>query len=239
MTKTEYIRQMYSILVPMCQKYGYHNVAAGMIAQSIQEGWNSGLAKKYFNYWGMKGESKDYKGPKVAMNNKAKTDPAVYRVYYSMEQGCEGYFEFLKYSRYRSLKNCTTDIDYLNKIGPCGWNGNYKYGERCASHLKEVYAALNQQPQTEQPTCHWQAGKTYVTQQDLYIRDNPNGNKIPFDKLTDNAKENGKSDQSGYGILKKGTTVTCKAVVPTQTCIWIQIPSGWVCAANSKAIYIL
>ena len=53
MTKTEYIQKMYSILVPMCAKYGYHNVACAMIAQSIQEGWNSGLATKYHNYWGM------------------------------------------------------------------------------------------------------------------------------------------------------------------------------------------
>ena len=67
MTKTEYIKKMYTILSAMCVQKGYYNVAAGMIAQSIQEGWNSELARKYFNYWGMKGESKDWKGPKVAM----------------------------------------------------------------------------------------------------------------------------------------------------------------------------
>ena len=132
MTKTEYIKKMYSILSPMCAKYGYHNVAAGMIAQSIQEGWNSGLATKYYNYWGMKA-SRGYKGKTVAMNNKAGNDPAVYRVYTSMENGCEGYFAFLSYSRYKPLKSCTTDVEYLTKIGPCGWNDNSEYGKHYKS----------------------------------------------------------------------------------------------------------
>ena len=69
MTKAEYIKSMYSILAPMCKEKGYGNVACGMIAQSIQEGWNSGLATKYFNFWGMKA-GKSYKGKTVNMNNK-------------------------------------------------------------------------------------------------------------------------------------------------------------------------
>ena len=142
MNKTEYIRKMYSILAPMCQNYGYYNVACGMIAQSIQEGWNSGLATKYHNYWGMKA-GKSYKGKTVAMNNKAGNDPAVYRVYSSMEDGCRGYFDFLSYPRYQPLKLCKTDTEYLNKIGGCGWNSNPGYGSRCISHLKEVYEALD------------------------------------------------------------------------------------------------
>lgn len=235
MTKTEYIKKMYSILAPMCIQKGYHNVAAGMIAQSIQEGWNSGLATKYFNYWGMKAE-KNYLGKTVAMNNKVKNDPAVYRVFTSMANGCEGYFVFLSYARYQPLKNCTTDSDFLDKIGPCGWNSNPGYGTRCKSHLKEVYEALGSAG--EQPL-QWNVGTTYTTQQDLYVRDNPNGNKVKFDKLSDNAKANAKRDILGYGILKKGTRVTCQGFKMTDKCTWLKIPSGWVCAQNSKHIYIL
>lgn len=236
MTKTEYIKKMYAILVPMCTKYGYHNVAAGMIAQSIQEGWNSELARKYFNYWGMKGESKDWKGPKVAMNNKAKTDPAVYRVYYSMEQGCEGYFQFLQYPRYKSLKNCATDIDYLNKIGPCGWNGNKGYGDRCIKHLSDVYAALGQATPTLQ---QWQVGKTYTTQQDLNVRQEPNGDTVPFNKLTADGQKHAFISPSGSSVLRRGTRVTVKAIQSTGSATWVQIPSGWICAKNSKNIFLL
>ena len=111
MDKINYIKSMYSILVPLCEKYGYYNVASGMIAQSIQEGWNSLLATKYFNYWGMKA-SKDYKGNTIFMDNKQKTDPATYRVFTSMLDGCEGYFTFLKYPRYKSLKQCIAFLLY-------------------------------------------------------------------------------------------------------------------------------
>ena len=237
MTKAEYIIKMYSILVPMCAKYGYSNVAAGMIAQSIQEGWNSGLATKYFNYWGMKA-GKSYKGKTVAMNNKAKNDPAVYRVYTSMANGCEGYFDFLEYSRYQPLKKCTTDSEYLDKIGPCGWNSNPGYGSRCKSHLNEVYDALKG-ADIGQTTFQYKVGTTYTTQQDLYVRDAPDGNKVKYDSLTANAKANAKKDIFGYGILKKGTRVTCQGLRMTESCTWIKIPSGWICAQNSKHIYIL
>jgi len=175
MNKTEYIRKMYSILVPMCKKYGYYNVAAGMIAQSIQEGWNSGLATKYHNYWGMKA-GKSYKGKTVAMNNKAGNDPAVYRVYSSMEEGCKGYFDFLSYARYKPLKQCKTDTEYLEKIGPCGWNSNPGYGKRCISHLNEVYKAIGTSGETsdkteekELPTLRYGEANEYVLAWQKYL----------------------------------------------------------------------
>lgn len=237
MTKTEYIRKMYSVLAPMCAKYGYHNVAAGMIAQSIQEGWNSGLATKYHNYWGMKA-GKSYKGKTVAMNNKAGNDPAVYRVFSSMEQGCDGYFVFLSYPRYQPLRNCVTDSEYLDKIGPCGWNSNPGYGSRCKSHLKEVYEALGSVEQTPQTSSQWQVGKTYTTHQDLYIRDNPNGNKKDWDDISDDAKKHGMKDDFGKAILKNGTRVTVKDIKEDKGCVWLLVPSGWICGKNSKLTYV-
>lgn len=235
MNKTEYIQKMYAILSAMCVQKGYGNVAAGMIAQSIQEGWNSELARKYFNYWGMKGESKDWKGPKVAMNNKAKTDPAVYRVYYSMEQGCEGYFKFLEYPHYRPLKNCTTDIEYLERIGPAGWNSNVGYGSRCIRHLQEVYAALANIPKSEQ----WQVGQTYTTQQDLNIRQEPNGDIVPFNQLTADGQKHAFISPSGSSVLRRGTRVTVQDIKSTGTAVWLKIPSGWICGKNSKNIYVV
>lgn len=235
MTKNEYIAKMYGILAPMCTKYGYYNVAAGMIAQSIQEGWNSGLATKYYNYWGMKA-GKGYKGPTVAMNNKAKTDPAVYRTFTSMEQGCDGYFVFLSYPRYAALRNCITDEEYLDKIGPCGWNGNPGYGSRCKSHLKEVYVAL---AQTAPNDPQWQIGQTYTTQQDLNIRKEPNGDIVPYYELTEDAKKHSFVSTSGNTVLKRGTRVTVKDIQNTESCTWLKIPSGWICGKNSKNIFVI
>lgn len=232
MNKAEYIQRMYSILVPMCAKYGYHNVAAGMIAQSIQEGWNSDLARNFFNYWGMKAGS-SYVGPKVAMDNKQKTDPAVYRIYTSMEKGCEGYFEFLAYPRYRMLKTCATDIDYLDHIGPCGWNSNVGYGNRCKKHLSKVYSVIN----SAAPL--WTIGNTYLTQQDLNVRREPGGELLPFDELTENAKSKSFATPNNTAVLKRYSRVTVKEIRNDGTTTWLRIPSGWICGKNSKNIFVL
>ena len=206
MTKVEYIKQMYKILSEKCAEYGYNNVAAGMVAQSIQEGWNSGLATKYHNYWGMKAGS-SYKGPTVAMDNKQKTDPAVYRTYTSMEEGCDGYFVFLSYPRYQPLRSCQTDGEFLDKIGPLGWNKNNGYGDRCKAHLKDVYTAI---AEDESYFSLWEIGKTYSTTQDLYIREEPNGEKKNFEDITENAQANGMADEWGKAILNRGSRVTVK-----------------------------
>ena len=234
MTKNEYINAMYVILSRKCAERGYHNVACGMIAQSIQEGWNSLLAKNYYNYWGMKA-SKDYKGKTVFMNNKSKTDPAIYRTYISMEDGCDGYFKFLEYPRYKMLKTCLSDISYLDNIGPCGWNSNIGYGDRCKSHLNDVYNALINNGVI------YEIGRVYTLQSNMYIRKEPNGDKKELSEITDNAKENSYADDNGFAILKKGTRVTCKEIVTVvdkkQT--WIRIPSGFICAMTKDKVYII
>ena len=215
MIKTAYIQQMYSILSRLCVKYGYGNVAAGMIAQSIQEGWNSGLASKYYNYWGMKAGS-SYKGTIVAMNNKAGNDPAVYRVYTSMEEGCEGYFEFLSYPRYKSLKSCVSDTDYLDKIGPCGWNRNPGYGNRCKSHLNEVYTALgNVGTQTsvsydeQKPILRYGSSGAYVLAWQKYL--NLMGYNLAEDGIF------GKDTQAAIIKYQKSKGLTADGIVGAKT----------------------
>jgi hypothetical protein len=84
----------------------------------------------------------------------------------------------------------------------------------------------------------WQIGRTYTTQQDLNIRYDPNGEKKPYEELTDNAKEHAFIGTSGEGILKRGTRVTVKDIMTVGSCVWLQIPSGWICGKNSKNIYV-
>lgn len=230
----EYVTQMYAILYPMCVARGYYDVSRAMIAQSIQEGWNSGLATGYFNFWGMKA-SEDYSGETIFMNNKAGNDPAIYRVFKNMKDGCEGYFKFLEYKRYRPLHNCKTDIEYLDLIGPCGWNSNPGYGDRCKKHLKTVYDILN----TGVIISLWEVGKTYTTQQDLNIRSCPSGDIVPFENLTEDAQKHAFISPSGFSVLRRNTRVTVREIKVVNGCTWLRIPSGWICGNNSKNIYVI
>ena len=143
MNKVEMTKLLFKELKPIAVKAGYaEDVVYGMIAQSWQEGILSGLAEKYHNYWGMKAGVK-YKGKTVAMNNKAGNDPAVYRAFDNITEGCKGYIKFLSYKRYDCLHDCTTAEDFLSNIGKAGWNSNPSYGSHCMSHLQQVRFICN------------------------------------------------------------------------------------------------
>lgn len=83
------------------------------------------------------------------------------------------------------------------------------------------------------------AGNTYTLDSDLYVRENANSNKIKYDALTQDGKKHAIFDDYGCAIMKKGTKVTCKEVKKLATSTWIRIPSGWICAKNSKSTYII
>lgn len=79
-------------------------------------------------------------------------------------------------------------------------------------------------------------GKTYTLQEDMYVRITANGNKKPYSYLTDDAKKHGYDDGKGFGILRKGTKVTCKGITNKNGAVWIQIPSGWIRAVSASRI---
>ena len=85
----------------------------------------------------------------------------------------------------------------------------------------------------------YEIGKTYTTLQDLYIRDAANGAKVDWFSITTNAQLNAFTDAEGFSILRKGTRVICKAIKKDGQTVWMNIPSGWICARNSKNVYIL
>lgn len=82
------------------------------------------------------------------------------------------------------------------------------------------------------------AGSTYTLTTNLYVRSSANGTKVAFSALTANAKKCGYADTKGCAVLRSGTKVTCKATKAVSGSIWMQIPSGWVCAYNGTKVYI-
>lgn len=89
-------------------------------------------------------------------------------------------------------------------------------------------------PASSPSTVGFIPGKTYELKANMYVRKVPNGAHIPYTALTADGKRHGYRDSSGNAILTSGTKVTCKSVTKLSDSVWIQIPSGWVCAINSK-----
>lgn len=82
-------------------------------------------------------------------------------------------------------------------------------------------------------------GNTYTLWTNLYVRSEANGDKVKIDSLTENGKNNAYFDTEGYAILKAATKVTCKDIKELPDSIWMQIPSGWICAKKNNKLYII
>lgn len=82
-------------------------------------------------------------------------------------------------------------------------------------------------------------GKNYTLQNNMYVRVSAGGSKKKYLRLTVSAKSNGYEDGEGYGILKKGTLVTCKSTETVNGATWMKIPSGYVCAVGADGtVYV-
>ena len=245
------------IIAMEAKKRGYI-ICSTVIAQAIIESryGESQLASKYHNYFGIKCGKQWIADGKPSVNLKTKeeykpgtltTITDYFRVYPNMQKGVEGYYDFISAKRYANLKTAINYTQYAEFLKADGYATSSTYVKTLTDTVvKYGLTAFDTVPNTKLPTSEstdgsllYVVGKTYTLQSDLYVRDAANGNKIKFDKLTMNAQENGKKDILGYGILKKGTRVTCKGIkiLPNNN-EWIKIPSGWICGRNSKNIYV-
>lgn len=86
------------------------------------------------------------------------------------------------------------------------------------------------------PAMTWEIGKTYTTTVNLNIRDLPNGQKLKYEDLTDNAKRHAYIS-NGNAVLYKGTRVTVKSINVVGNDIWLRIPSGWICGRHDNKLY--
>lgn len=241
-------------VIENCKRHGW-GVPSAIIGQACQEsmkstGW-SGLASTCFNFWGMKWNKKygcaykEYKTQEQRADGSYYTVTAKFCKYPTIEGaggGIDGYFKFIEMNpRYKKVMQCKDYVSYCTEIKNAGWATSLKYTQNLIAKVQSLgltkYDTTTNVPPATQG--RYTTGVVYTTQQDLYVRDAPNGNKIKFEALTANAKANAKKDIFGYAILKKGTRVTCKGISTDISSLWMKIPSGWICANNSKHIYIL
>lgn len=134
MTTQAFINQIAPLIAQTAKNKGY-NFPSAIIAQAILESGsgNSKLASKYYNYFGLKAGSK-WTGKVVTMSTKEEykvgtitTIKDGFRVFASMMDGVNGYFDFIGTSRYANLKSATSPKDYLEKIKADGYATSSKY----------------------------------------------------------------------------------------------------------------
>jgi len=130
-----FIQTIAPLVQKYCKKYGYH-VASPIIAQACCESayGTSWISKApYWNLFGMKcGGS--WTGRSVSARTKEEYTVGTltsivdnFRAYDSLEEGVEGYFKFISWSRYANLKTATTPQQYLEYIKQDGYATSSTY----------------------------------------------------------------------------------------------------------------
>ena len=236
-----FINYIAPIIVKAGTERGY-KVFSVTIAQAIKEGTygESLLAKQYHNYFGMK-KGTGWKGQTVRLKTKEEYKKGVltpiyadFRVYPDDVSGIYGYYDFCQMKRYQNLKTAKDFREFAHLISEDGWATSKTYEESLINDYVLKYNLQRFDVGGVATFEDFHVGTTYTTNVDLYVRLTPRGEKKLYSELSANAKSHGFKDAEGYGILKKGTRVTCKAITKMNGQTWMQVPSGWICAINTN-----
>lgn len=135
------------------------------------------------------------------------------------------------------VTHCAIYIGYGKMIESQGSRKNTKENPGPGVHISPVNRRLDlvciRRVWTEyNEALTYSIGKTYTTRVDhLHVRYSVWGQIKGYAQLTADGMKHAYSD----GCLKKGTTVTVKAVKKDEAgATWVKIPSGWICAITSK-----
>ena len=250
----QFIAEIAPIIQKVAKERGYL-ICSTVIAQACIESayGTSSLGYKYHNYFGMKcGQS--WKGKSVNLSTKEEytighltTIKDNFRVYDTMEDGVKGYYDFISTKRYSNLKTADTSQLYAERLKADGYATSSSYVNTLMNTCKKWNLAewdnFNGKPSVSDKTDtnvipDYRLGQTYKTNANLFIRVEPEGDKMPLDLITKNGKQNSYDDGNGYAILRKGTKVSCKGVNTIGKDVWIKIPSGYIAAYYKGKIYV-
>lgn len=257
-----------AMMVPIAQrqakKHDNKIFASVCIAQAIHEsGWGTSPKMKNANaVFGIKVGNSAYKFGTAwkgdSYNTKTKeyyngsltptviTD--IFRAYSSVEDATEDYFDMLCHcKRYKGALNQPTPEACIRGIIAGGYATGPSYVNAIINLIKQYNltqydkeGAIVKDVSNKTPTKpSYYLGRTYITNVNLFIRVEPEGEKMPLELITKNGKQHSYDDGYGFAILKKGTRVTCQGVAELKNGdIWIKIPSGYIAAYNRGKVYV-
>ena len=160
---------------------------------------------------------------------------ATFRVYPNDIEGVKGYYDFIGYKRYENLHFAKDYRQYAEYIKKDGWATSSEYRDNLIGKVEKYNLQRFDLPLSN-PT--FIMGKTYKTNANLKIRKSPNGERVMFEDITEDAKKHSFSNEEGFAVLKEGTKVTCKGITDLDGDIWVKIPSGYIAGYVGKKYYL-
>lgn len=205
---------------------------------------NSSLASKYHNYFGMKCGS-SWKGASVNMKTSEYINDGYvsikdnFRVYNSLVEGVQGFFDFIQYQRYSNLKDIKEPRQFLEMIVKDGYCTSPTYTQSVLSIIERYdLRQYDSDAVRIAPADGYIVGKNYKMLYNLNCRTAPSvyASKVGYNNLTADGKAH---DLNKNGALEAGTVITCLEVKEEGCNLWLRIPSGWVCAKYGEEYYII
>ena len=244
MTNQEFISKVAPIVQNENEKRGNPLFSSVVIAQACLEtayGKSEIMMKanaifgiKAFESW--KGKTYSAKTREVYEGNPV-TITDKFRAYDSIEESVSDYFNLIcKSERYRKALVSENPKECIEAIKNGGYATDLDYVKLVMNIITNYDLIRYDKTQIEEP---YIVGKNYTLQVNLNVRQ---GAGTYFDKklykdLTPNAKIH--AIYGKYGILKKGTIVTCLEVKHVNSDdIWIRIPSGWIAGFYGGKWYV-
>ena len=254
MSKSNFLKMIVPIAQRQATKHNNQIYASVCIAQAIQEsGWGTSTKmvkanalfgiKVGYSAWhfGTAWKGKAYKtGTTEYYDGKTATKIVDwFRAYDSIEDATEDYFDMLCHcKRYKPALNQSSPQACIEAIV----KGGYATGPQYAKHIMDLINENNltqyDNGQTVTVRPEYNKGKTYKTNVNLKIRKSPEGDRVPFDEITENAKLHSFQNENGYAVLKEGSKVTCRSITVLGDDLWMEIPSGYIAAYYHGKAYI-
>lgn len=244
MTKQEFLNKISILVVAENSRRGLPLFSSVVIAQAICEtGWGqSQMMMKANAIFGIKAGS-SWKGKvynsktKECYDGKSYTEiEACFRGYDSLEESISDYFDLItKSSRYRKACIANTPLECITYIKEGGYATSPTYINTIMKIIKDNNLTKYDK-ENKVNINKFKVGSIYTLQVNLNVRSGAGTNykKLSKKELT----EDGKKNSNIFGVLKKGTKVTCKEIIQNGNDIWLKIPSGFIAGFYKGKDYV-
>lgn len=167
------------------------------------------------------------------------TIDACFRAYDSFADSISDYFDLIcKNSRYKKAINSSSPEECIKAIKDGGYATDPKYVDSILKIIKSNNLEQYDRKEKESKKEDYIIGKTYTLQVNLNVRTGA-GTSYKNKKYAELTKDGRKHALNiSNAVLKRGTKVTCLKVIKVKDEIWLEIPSGFICAKYGDKVYV-
>lgn len=247
----DFINKIKNIVIEENRKRGYPLFASVVIAQAcLETGYGaSQMMLKANAIFGIKAggswRGKVYSSKtNEVYNNKTVTINATFRAYDSLSESIKDYFNLIcNSSRYRGALHQNNYIECISAIVSGGYATDPSYVRKIIQivtnyKLTNYDSTDDLKEEAMSQLYSYSIGRVYTLQVNLNVRYGPglNFSVKKYSELTPDGKKHSTNKYSA--VLKAGTRISVKGLQVVDSNVWLQIPSGYICAIYNNKVYV-